>query len=302
MKVVIFLCISRIAYFTQQDVSNGRKRWVRAICDSLQSTRPQCPEISDRDLAYYLMYKTDSFVHSTSSKKSAARVTGLQKAPKWATSTSQVWVLNAEVHINEDGEPISPEASPYLWLGDVCCGRPDILQAEITTGQHLIADPSTKSIATLPLDNSALRTLIGTLEMYYEHNFPAALCVLGGYVVTVHYESLISQYGCVPATIAYGDVQCGKSKATRAALSTVGLMKPNFFNQLSDSKSFEFTCQTTMGMVLDDPEDLKQIAKKLVYHFQRAHASTKAYDYEPRTTFVTSMNLKMLRKLAKEAR
>ena len=93
-----------------------------------------------------------------------------------------------------------------------------------------------------------------------------------------------------------------QSKATKAALSTVGLMKPNVFHQLSDSKSFEFTSLTTMGMVLDYPEDVKQISKKLMYHFQRAHASTKAYNYEPRTTFFTSMNLKMLRKLAKEAR
>ena len=278
----------RFAYFTQEDVNNGRKRWVKAICDSLQSTRPQCPEISDRDLAYYLMYKTDSFVHNgASTKKSAARATGLQKQPKWLNPSSQamkVWVLNGDVHLNEDGKPIQPSESPYLWLGDVCSGRPDVLQPEIQTGQHLIADPNSKSIATLPLDKSVLSTLIATLENYYDHNFPAALCVLGGYVAAVHYESLISDYGCVPATIAYGEVQCGKSKATKAALSTVGLTKPNFFNQLSDSKSFEFTSQTTMGMVLDDPEDLKQIAKKLVYHFQRAHASTKAYDYEPRTT------------------
>ena len=251
------------------------------------------------------MYKTDSFVHNgTSTKKGEARATGLQKAPKWAppSQATRVWVLNAKVHLNEDGDPVSPNESPYIWLGEVCSGRPDILQAEIATGQHLIADPNTKSIATLPLDTSALSTLIATLENYYDHNFAAALCVLGGYVMAVNYESLISEYGCVPATIAYGEVQCGKSKATKAALSTVGLMKPNFFNQLSDSKSFEFTSLTTMGMVLDDPEDLKQIAKKLVYHFQRAHASTKAYNYEPRTTFVTSMNLKMLRKLAKEAR
>ena len=250
------------------------------------------------------MYKTDSFIHNgLSTKKCAASTTGLQKQPRWFTSsTTKVWVMNAEVHLDEDGKPIDPAESPYLWLGDVCSGRPDILQPENITGQHFIADPNTKSIVTLPLHKSALSALIATLEKYYDHNFAAALCVLGGYVVAVHYESLISDYGCVPATIAYGEVQCGKSKATKAALSTVGLMKSNFFNQLSDSKSFEFTSQTTMGMVLDDPEDLKQIAKKLVYHFQKAHASTKAYDYEPRTTFVTSMNLKMLRKLAKEAR
>lgn len=59
--------------------------------------------------------------------------------------------------------------------------------------------------------------------------------VLGGFLLAVHYESLIDQYGCVPATIAYGQVQCGKSKATQAAFSTVGLKDQNYFNQVSDS-------------------------------------------------------------------
>ena len=135
---------------------------------------------------------------------------------------------NTNVHLDEDGEPISPNESRYLWLGDVCSCRPDIFQAEIQTGQHLIANPKTKSTATLPLDKSALCTLIAMLEHYYNHTFAAALCVLGGYVAAVHYESLISEYSHVPATIAYGEVQCGKSKATRTALSTVGLMNPTF--------------------------------------------------------------------------
>ena len=117
----------------------------------------------------------------------------------------------------------------------------------------MTVDRSTKSTATVSLDGSALRNLIATLEGYHTHNFPAAMFVLGGYVLAVH-ESLISEYGSIPATIAYGQVQCGKSKATKAALSTVGLTEQNFFSQISDSKAFDFTCQTTMGMVLDDPE------------------------------------------------
>lgn len=117
------------------------------------------------------MYKTDSFVHNgASTKKSAARATMLQKPLKWlppSSHTMKLWVLNADVHLNEDGEPVLPDESPYLWLGDVCSGQPDILQAEMQTGQHFITDPNTKSIATLPLDKSALSTLIAILKNYY---------------------------------------------------------------------------------------------------------------------------------------
>ena len=204
--------------------------------------------------------------------------------------------------MDEDGNPIPPAESPYVWLGDLCQGRHDLLQPETGTGHHMIADPTKKSSATLPLNDLNLQTLIETHESYYSHNFAAALFVLGGYVLTVHYEVLMSTYETVLATIAYGRVQCGKSKATKAALSTVGLVKCNLFSHISDSRAFEFTSQTTMGMVLDDPKDPKQLAKKLTHHFQGAHASTKAYDYQPKTTFVTSMNFKMLRKVAKESR
>lgn len=115
---------------------------------------------------------------------------GLQKPLKWLPP-SKLWVLNADVHLNEDGDPVPPDDSPYLWLGDVCSGRPDTLQAEMQTGQYLIADSNTNYIATLPLDKSVLCTLIATLKKYYEPIFAAVLCVLRGYVVAVHYESLI---------------------------------------------------------------------------------------------------------------
>ena len=83
-------------------------------------------------------------------EKSAARATGLQKPPQWVSQSLKAWVLNAELHLDEDGVPVPLNESPYIWLGDVCVGRPDILwQAEVSTGQHLIANPSTKSIAEL---------------------------------------------------------------------------------------------------------------------------------------------------------
>lgn len=70
----------------------------------------------------------------------------------------------------------------------------------------------------LPLDKSALCTVIAMLQKYYDHIFTVELGVLGRYVAAVHYESLISEYSCAPATIANGEVQCRKSRATKAVL------------------------------------------------------------------------------------
>ena len=133
----------RKAYFTQEDVKCGRKKWVKAICSSLPSTKPQCPELSDRDLAFFLMYKTDSFLSRTSiTKKCAVRVTGLQRPPAWVPPPFQnmkVWVLNADVQIDEDGHIIPQDQSPYIWLGSICAARPDIFQPEpVTTLGHTL--------------------------------------------------------------------------------------------------------------------------------------------------------------------
>ncbi len=76
-------------------------------------------------------------------------------------------------------------------------------------------------------------------------------------MLTVHYKALMAQQGSVPTTLAYGEVQCGTSKATEAAPSTMGMRTANFFGEVSDSRSFEFTSQTTLGMVIDDPDDIK---------------------------------------------
>ena len=50
------------------------------------------------------MHKTDSFVSDTSyTHKIAVCATGLQKPQK--EGHSSVWVLNGDVHLNDDGEP-----------------------------------------------------------------------------------------------------------------------------------------------------------------------------------------------------
>ena len=79
----------------------------------------------------------------------------------------------------------------------------------------------------------------------------------------------------------------------------MGVQEANYFSAISDTRTFAFSSQTTLGMVLDDPSDIKKVSKKLTYHFQKASAATMSYDY---TTFLTSMNEPTLKQLAKSAR
>lgn len=83
----------------------------------------------------------------------------------------------------------------------------------------------------IPLKEYAAVDLIDILDRYYANNLPAVYLIIGGFIVCVHYESTIEQHDSVPATIDYGPIQCGKSKATREALSLIGISAPNLFDQ-----------------------------------------------------------------------
>ena len=156
--------------------------------------------------------------------------------------------------------------SPYIWFGDICQKRKDLFLPD-KHGDCATAHPRKRSLASPMFSAVPLSQLLDALEANYGTNFPGALLVLGGYILAIHYESLIDIYNKVPATLVYGEVQCGKSAITRAALSTMGVPQANFFSSMCDVKTFAFSSQTTLGMVLDDPCDLKQVSNKLTHHF-----------------------------------
>jgi hypothetical protein len=45
------------------------------------------------------------------------------------------------------------------------------------------------------------------------------------------------------------------------------VQEANYFSAIYDTQTFAFSFQTTLGMVLDDPSDIKQVSMKLTYHF-----------------------------------
>jgi hypothetical protein len=143
--------------------------------------------------------------------------------------------------------------------------------------------------------------LVSVLERCYENNFPATPLVLGAAVICNHYEILFAQFQQVPVTIVYGEVCCGKTRATRAALSVVGAQNTNFFSSITDARSYRFAGMTTLGMVIDDPREDKELAKKISFHFDQSTVSTCARDYQPKTTFICSMNMPCLQRIASDS-
>ena len=227
----------------------------------------------------------------------AATVCGLQQpdadiAEEMELNTDvRVWVLNANVHIDESGRLIRPKASPYIWLGKYYGGK-----------SHFLPYPQYVSCAQPESKPQVLVTLVNALEAVYEQNLPSALLVLGAQVVSLHYEMIKSCSGGVAATIVFGDVQSGKTRATRAGQSLLGISDSHYVKHTSDIELARITSKTTLGIVLDDPTDQRMLQEKLMLHYDGGKIESGGNTIRPRTTFVTSINLPCLESLSKSFR
>ena len=94
----------------------------------------------------------------------------------------------------------------------------------------------------------------------------------------------------------------GKTQATKAALSLLGVQEANFVKNITDAKSFQRTSTTTLGIVIDDPTHPDEIAEKILNHFEKGTHETVSAQYTPKTTFITSVNMECLQMLSRRQR
>ena len=207
-------------------------------------------------------------------EKKAATCTGRQSSKR-----DSIWVMNENVHIDSSGTLIDPACSPYVWIS------------------NLLDDDMMPSVEVTKKKRKYVQDLVLSLEECYQDNTPAAILTLGAGVLCSHYELLNLEAKLeVPATLLVGKVNLGKSRATSAALSLLGAHKCNFLSSISDSKSRKL--KTTLGYVIDDPNDPAEIAQKISYHFDMGKSTTEHGTYIPRCTFISSINDEVLFKLS----
>lgn len=218
----------------------------------------------------------------------AVKYLGLQKVD----DEHKTWVLNKDLQLTENGDEILLASSQYVWLGEFAAKCKGL-------GNYSVVNHSLAAKINGPLSRKkALRRLIINIKATYEENFPAALLTLGAQIMCTHYETF-NKAGSfkVPATILHGDVSHGKSLASKAALSMLGIQDNHFLTSITDTKSVQVTSSTTLGLVIDDPSDIKEISEKIMYHFERGIAAKCKASYTPRCTFITSINKELLVKL-----
>ena len=217
------------------------------------------------------------------SSKEVATVMGLQPE-------SDIWVLNDNVHINEDGQLIPRHSSPYIWLAGYTLegGGIPTRDMESSASARDLEGSSSDSLANLTI----------ALEEVHQHNLAPTLYLLGAQILCCQYESIFSKAGQVPATIAFGSISLGKSTGAEAAQSLLGLPKLYRPAKITDAQGVKLASNTTMGYVIEDPSDVADVAEKILTYFEKGSVVTRAGTYEPRCTFLMTMNLECLNTLA----
>lgn len=278
----------RVAFFTAQDAT-CKRNWEQALQQSIDYPALKCCA-TNTQLSTYLMAKYEAYAEEHNGMppfQVAAKFLGLQ-----SIENDKVWVLNKMLQLDENGKQITPMASKYVWLGDFAAKCKSL-------SHYSIVNHSLSVQVNGPLSKKkALKKLIGCLKDAYEENYPAALLTLGAQVMSTHYEMINAATQCkVPATILHGDVSHGKSLASKAALSMLGIQHNHFLTSITDTKSVQVTSCTTLGLVIDDPSDIKEISEKILYHFEKGIAAKHNANYIPRCTFISSINKELLTKL-----
>ena len=279
----------RVAFFTAQDAT-CKRNWEQALQQSIDYPSLKCCA-TNTQLSAYLMAKYEAYAEEHNGMppfQVAAKYLGLQSIG----DEERIWVLNKALQLNDNGEEITSMASGYVWLGDFAAKCKGLSQYSIVNNSLSV------KISGALSKKRMLKKLIECLKETYEANYPAALLTLGAQVMSTHYEMIntAAQYK-VPATILHGDVSHGKSLASKAALSMLGIQDNHFLTSITDTKSVQVTSCTTLGLVIDDPSDIKEISEKILYHFEKGIATKCNANYTPRCTFISSINKELLTKL-----
>lgn len=103
---------------------------------------------TDKELSEFIQAKKR--IHGTLEIKHAVAYVGKQ--------ANGYWVLNSELTVNEDGDRVSCEDSPYIWLGCMHDGR-------------AIAKATDAVTVSLPLSTENIAPLLSQLRDILHHNF-----------------------------------------------------------------------------------------------------------------------------------
>ena len=228
----------RTCFFTT-DSANQKAKFISNLNKTFGSGGGFTCAFSDTELVRFLQFlKADSESIPVSK---GSTIIGMQP-------NSSVWVLNETTQISDDGSLIPPDGGSYTWTPTCIAANCDkVCLAELvpTISPELDVQPS--------------EHLVNLLEQNCKHNFISALLVLGGAVMSCHYQTIVQQFGGFPIVLAVGPTETGKSTAIKAALSLFGMTKAGFYVDGSNAYFMERSALSCLPYGIDEGTTDKQL-------------------------------------------
>lgn len=163
--------------------------FIQALNESLESGALMC-QLYNTELNKYLMVLTNEFcrqqmelnVPKVHYIKRAAECLGQQPG-------SHIWVMNEEVHLDENGDRIPIHESEYIWLGPMITNRslPNVAPAS-----------DAAFIPSLSSPKAALDRTLTCLKQAVDNNYIPAFFVIAAAGMAVHYQAVMDKYGMCP--------------------------------------------------------------------------------------------------------
>ncbi len=261
--------------------------FIQALNESLESGALMC-QLYNAELSKYLMSLTNEFCRNQMNL-GVPRVRYIKKAAECLgrQSGSRVWVMNKDVHLDENGKRINTIDSEYIWLGSLASSR------SLT---HVAPASDAALIPLLSSPQAALDKTLTCLRQAVDNNFTPAFFVIASAAMAVHYESVIDKYGMCPIPVATGFKNTGKSTTARTALALLGT--PQFFiREVTAVQSSALSSRKTFPTVFDDPDELSKVKAMIDNLFNAGARSTSRSTTVSRSTAVLTLNLDRLKYL-----
>ena len=164
--------------------------------------------LSDQEITRFVQFLKRS--QKNISIKKAAIVVGKQ-------ADGETWILKANLYVNSSGKMVDPDISPYIWSLTA--------QAEKVSVREI-----TPRIST-PFTSSCLGEMVTLVQATMKHNTMSALLVVGGAVMSCHYQQIVETFGGFPVVLACGPTETGKSTSLKVGLSLTGGQKHAFYSK-----------------------------------------------------------------------
>ena len=227
-----------------------RSDFMRMINESFPTGGLTC-SFQDHQLSEFIQIKRRTVTYLP--EKRVVSVVGPQN--------DNLWVLGPDIHINSQGQSVSPEESSYIWISDMYSGPG-------------VAAKSSACTIQLPLGTQPLLMLMDLLRETMKHNFFPAVLTIGATCIALHYKTVMEKFEFCPVPLVFGSPGTGKTTAAKCGLAMIGVLTQRFWSHGTKEMYSQLCSDGFLPLLIDDPRSQNAISGLVMSLYNGAYEGT----------------------------